>query len=252
MEAIKHIFPIKGACFVLAVDRVQLEKSVKQLYGDIDFENYYRRFISREANLPEAVTCNLDGFIQHLFNEYFNEKAMQGIIFPFSGNQQRDVFEYSRTICRAFRFTPRQMKNLFRIYSQFLAVHDNRTVNNYMLSWFQAYLLMIAFSISNKDIYTKIGNNNISIKEFSDFINNLNYVEGDERKILWIALAFHLNDSEVRQYEIHEYFNDKLKIGKTAQETTNALAKSVDNYLHSTTTFQSLYKNLEEWRSFIE
>ena len=42
LEAIKHIFSLQGVCFVLAVDRDQLEAAVRQLYGNIDFENYYR------------------------------------------------------------------------------------------------------------------------------------------------------------------------------------------------------------------
>jgi len=59
LEAIKHIFSVQGLCFVLAADRHQLEASVRQLYGDIDFENYYRRFITREAQLPEVSNGHL-------------------------------------------------------------------------------------------------------------------------------------------------------------------------------------------------
>ena len=62
LEAIKHIFAVQGICFVLAVDKEQLKKSVKQLYGDIDFENYYMRFITREATLPSSGEINVKPF----------------------------------------------------------------------------------------------------------------------------------------------------------------------------------------------
>jgi hypothetical protein len=256
LEAIKHIFPIKGACFVLAVDRVQLEKSVKQLYGDIDFENYYRRFISREANLPEAITCNLDNFIQRLFNEYFNEKELQGIKFPFSQNQKRDIFEYSRTICRAFRFTPRQMNNLFRIYSQFLAIYDDKKMPNSNLHWLNMSMFLIASSIHKQNIYHKIGDDTATPSELLDLIKTLHFFGDDEAYergyMILDVMGFILNDNAIKKQKIYDCSREYLK-SENQDSFIRELAKRADNNrgrIEKESHFQYLYKKIEEWQSF--
>lgn len=52
LERIKHIFNVAGLIFILAVDRKQLEHSVRHAFGaDWDFDNYYLRFAPLEINL---------------------------------------------------------------------------------------------------------------------------------------------------------------------------------------------------------
>lgn len=53
LETIKHIFDISGAVFILTADRHQLENSAKTAFGqDLDFNEYYRKFVHREITLP--------------------------------------------------------------------------------------------------------------------------------------------------------------------------------------------------------
>ena len=58
LETIKHIFDVNGAVFILAADRQQLENSAKKAFGDLDFEEYYRKFVHREVSLPEISKEN--------------------------------------------------------------------------------------------------------------------------------------------------------------------------------------------------
>ena len=60
LETAKHIFMTPNVLFILAVNTVELEKSIKSLYGtDFDAERYLRRFF----NLPIKVrTTNLRAF----------------------------------------------------------------------------------------------------------------------------------------------------------------------------------------------
>lgn len=64
LEVIKHFFGIPNIIFVLAVDKTQIENSVRTIFGvNIGEENgYLRKFIDVEFNLPETQT---DLFVKH-------------------------------------------------------------------------------------------------------------------------------------------------------------------------------------------
>lgn len=55
LETVKHLFDIQNIIFVLAIDKTQLELSIKGFYGnsDIDAASYLRRFIDIEFRLPQ-------------------------------------------------------------------------------------------------------------------------------------------------------------------------------------------------------
>ena len=55
LEVAKHIFVVDHIVFVLAVNRDQLEHSIRALYGDeFDGQGYLRRFFDIDLHLPEA------------------------------------------------------------------------------------------------------------------------------------------------------------------------------------------------------
>lgn len=74
MERIKHIFGVKRIIFILSIDKEQLSISIKSQYGNIDAENYLRRFIDLEYNLPKA---NTDDFIDILYSSFGIEEILR-------------------------------------------------------------------------------------------------------------------------------------------------------------------------------
>ena len=55
LEVIKHLFDVENVLFVLAVNRKQLDESVRMLYGTpSDPESYFRRFFDVELRLPHG------------------------------------------------------------------------------------------------------------------------------------------------------------------------------------------------------
>lgn len=78
LERIKHLFDIPNIIFVLSVNKKQLGYAIQGYYGNgnIDADNYLRRFIDIEYSLPRPDS---DKFCQYLFNTYqfdkvFNQK----------------------------------------------------------------------------------------------------------------------------------------------------------------------------------
>lgn len=67
LERIKHLFGIENLVFVLSIDKTNLAESIKSQYGNIDTDNYLRRFIDIEFNLPKG---NISNFCEILFDRF--------------------------------------------------------------------------------------------------------------------------------------------------------------------------------------
>lgn len=64
LENIKHLFGIPNFVFVVSIDREQLSKSIQAIYGQIDTENYLRRFFDLEFILPNPSPQRFCGYLQ--------------------------------------------------------------------------------------------------------------------------------------------------------------------------------------------
>ena len=76
LEIVKHLFDVPNICFILAIDKTQLECSIKGFYGssEIDAANYLRRFIDIEFNLPKPAIKDFTALLyeNYNFSEYFS------------------------------------------------------------------------------------------------------------------------------------------------------------------------------------
>ena len=64
LEIIKHFFDTEGVVFLLAVNRSQLDESVRTLYGTVnDPESYFRRFFDVELRLSQGDTVGFAGSV---------------------------------------------------------------------------------------------------------------------------------------------------------------------------------------------
>ena len=66
LERIKHIFNIPGMFFVIGMNRLELQKSIKHVYGEIDAEDYLRRFYDIEISLSEPKSSE---YCKHIINK---------------------------------------------------------------------------------------------------------------------------------------------------------------------------------------
>ena len=71
LEKIKHIFAAEGVFFVVSVNKEQLGKTIKSVYGGIDADVYLRRFFDRNyplVNRGGFITSVLEnlGFVKHI------------------------------------------------------------------------------------------------------------------------------------------------------------------------------------------
>lgn len=268
LEAIKHIFPIKGVCFVLGVDRKQLESSIRQLYGDIDFENYYSRFVTREAELPEARQCNLMPFLNNLAEEFLNQKREVGLRFPFKNSEQPQVLHDIKILCRANQFAPREITTFFRIFSQFMALPSSDERNGHEL-YIKASLFMIAVFIRDRDVYHKIGKGALSPNEIHNYVKSLDFIRlpdgrSDEHQLVHDVMCAYLREEDDDWSEHEEIANIMLSyrpdprpdidIEEIQDSMIGSMSRRQNNWGHlsRTSVLEEVYKKLENWNSFLE
>lgn len=169
LEVIKHIFDIKGAVFVLAADRKQLENSAKTAFGrDLDFEEYYRKFIHREVSLPDINSNTYSKIAKEYIQKYLIREGSRFCFMKLSQSQEDEFGE----IMAKLKLTPRQIQNVFRILGHLLATTEDKSGRMYSCLA-TGSLLMSIFSVAAPGIYNKLGNQTLDPAEAISFLHAL-------------------------------------------------------------------------------
>ena len=96
LEVTKHLFDLDNIIFILAVNRSQLSKSIKVLYGnDFDSQEYLRRFFDIDFHLPIPDRTNfIDSLLSSTrFNDYLSNTKNSGV-----QQQLHDILMLLRTL----------------------------------------------------------------------------------------------------------------------------------------------------------
>ena len=121
LEIIKHFLNIPGVVFIFAVNKEQIEISIKHNYGtEMDTEGYYRRFFKLQAKIPEI---DYERFVDHLYKkEKWNFLTrMDTIVFKIF------ILLYHRSIFHS---------EILRIYiAQFRIFSEEKHIMNTGLFW---------------------------------------------------------------------------------------------------------------------
>lgn len=265
LEAIKHLFSVKGIVFVLAVNRDQLEISIRQLYGEIDFDNYYRRFITREANLPDVykVEC-LDSFLVEMSKEFFDEKRAYGLSFPFEASEQPKILKYISFICKIYKFLPREIESYFRIFSQFMLIHSPDKVGKLAAkNWIEAAGSLVAIYIKDRNLYHAIGQQKVTPEEILDHLNSLEFeVRYPLNRDYYIRTVFGaaIFDDKNLNTKIADICLEELKDKPASGDLDKDRSLQINNLLYPLYERSSLrpesffsycYRRLEDWLEFI-
>ena len=141
LERIKHLFSIPNIVFVLSIDKKQLCNAIKGYYGSesLDAENYLKRFIDIEYNLPEP---NYEDFCNYLY-------------IRFGINKNIDILDfgpYLKTFSVfLFKFNKLSLRQMEKIYSHTsLAISCNIKLEcDSML-----FLFFVFLRVCHSEIYT--------------------------------------------------------------------------------------------------
>lgn len=125
LETVKHIFDIKGLCFVLSVDVAHLENSARCLYGpNLNFEEYYRKFVHRRVTLPKP---DLNG-IRQLVTRYTDRYIDTRDAGPACRQTWLDLQNARKSLVElsvSSKLTPRQLDEAFRVLGHLAGSESN-------------------------------------------------------------------------------------------------------------------------------
>ena len=195
LETIKHIFDLKGLVFVLGVDSKSLSSSVKALFGsDLDFDEYYRKFVHRRVSLPTLVYRNgdvlsqqkLEMFTKSLVEKYFhNQSARDAGRHSYHDWRNNDA-ETCAEVFSSLALTPRQIHEVFRILAHVLNVTKDK-MGKMFSGWQIGVVLMASLSVSRNDIYQKIGGSKIELEDLTNFFKTSPILSDNRAHGLWWA-----------------------------------------------------------------
>ena len=151
LERIKHLFGVKRLIFVLSIDKAQLAESIKSQYGNIDIDNYLRRFIDLEYQLPAG---NLENFCGIKINQFrliniLEEKYTRQAHFSY--NRYDDFFFMQAKIFKTSLRTIEQI--LLRLNIIFKCARPELIFEHFIIITFFTFIKFYDSNLYHKLIY---------------------------------------------------------------------------------------------------
>ncbi len=169
LETIKHIFDVRGAVFVLAADRQQLENSARIAFGqNLDFDEYYRKFVHREVTLPPISGSGYRELALKYVSHYLEQDGLRHCYMAIDSDRVDNIVE----LVGALGLTPRQIQEVFRILGH---VFETSVEKKGRLLWCYAVgsIAMAVFKVGNPIIFHLLGSQQYAPKEAFKFLTNL-------------------------------------------------------------------------------
>ncbi len=183
LETIKHLFDTKGAVFVLAADRLQLENSAKTAFGlGLDFEEYYRKFVHREVELPPISDNGYARLAQAYVPYYLAREKHRFCYLNLDSHHVNNISE----LIGALKLTPRQIQEVFRTLGH---IFETTEGNKGRLLWAlgAGSIAMAAFRIGAPKIFDALGHESLDPVDAAKLLAN---VRGISRQRWWFTLFF--------------------------------------------------------------
>ena len=165
LEVIKHFFSVPNVHFILGVNLIALENSVKARYGaGTDATNYLKKFIHIQASLPDKIGTR--GEVDTIEEHFKNISSKMSL----NENLQRDV---KRVISIAKLGNNISLRDIEKICTKIeLTPTDTNLNDTYTVS---ASILIVA-SVINEGFHRNLMDKRINKKQILEF---LNMVESD-------------------------------------------------------------------------
>lgn len=190
LERAKHLFNIPGILFVLALDRKQLEQSVKTIFGMDNPDGYIRKFIDLEYFLLEPEKGDFSNYLIRRFkiDDFVNNLR--------DGNAQlEDLNEITSELFKLFDLKLRQQEQFFSQLAIILKIFPMAT------DYFFTYLcFLLLLSNYHRKQYLAFMNEEMSGEKLLEFIESF----GGKEKF------FESYSSCTLEVFLYHFFNDKI------------------------------------------
>ena len=179
LERVKHIFDIPNMVFVFGLNRDELCKSLKSIYGDIKSDIYLRRFFDMEFNLPPA---NAEAFAQNLMRQHEMDDFFAELSTSVNNNVHIEEF---RTLMGRFptlwNYLDLSLRDIQNCVTLFALVSRNLKPGQYMYPWVLG--LLITLKLKNLALYREFVQGSCQANAVIDFFDGLLPIESTDRSL---------------------------------------------------------------------
>lgn len=258
LEQIKHFFSVQNIIFILSIDKEQLGNAVKGVYGtdSIDSEEYLRRFIDVEYNMPIP---NSEEYTTYLYN-YYNFKEF----FSSSNRNQYHEFQsdeqnFIKVAKLLFGLGNISLRQQHKIFSHCRLVLGTFNENQYILPI--PYIFTIFLRELHKSFYNKLVSKEANINDVQQELKKITRYEGrniQEKNLIEILeayiiyLYYNYCAEDVYKYPLISYEergNPKLKFTSIFDSESRTLIRILDYITSSLNiydlSFEYLFKKID-------
>ena len=222
LERIKHVFEVPNMVFVVGINRDELCKSIRSVYGEIDANTYLQRFFHADLTMPEVSVRN---YVEYVLEYYF--PGYSGVF-----NRRLDKFTiFLYTIAQNGNLPLRDLEH----YIRHLYLIGNRKDDQ---TSFLLMFVMIMVKMKRPELYKKWAANQLLGAEVMNFVdeildrNKTNDPHCNEVILLLETALFSSNFFEYEEHraiEIMSNFDNDNNLKYFSQKTRDsAYAARVD------------------------
>jgi hypothetical protein len=154
LEVIKHLFSVPQLIFVLAINKDELAKSMKAIYGESsDTVGYLRRFFDVDFRLPDQ---SVNSFCDHLLDQYHISEKLGAADEQYVS--LRNLQLILRFLANDTHLDLRSIDNLVRRFSIILSISPN-------IQFVSAFIVLLLFvKRFRPDVYASLRSEHSSLR----------------------------------------------------------------------------------------
>lgn len=216
IEAMKHYFSAKNVVYVLAVDVGQLEASVRCLYGEVNFSEYYRKFVQRNVDLPKLEGAKISGYVTAKVTDFFDaQKRKHNFAVDMC---DRSRIEHMVYLFKLFDLSPRQFDEVMRVLAHYFYASEGRRI---VFGYVMAAIIQTCLLVANREEQKRFIAEKHSLKSYIDFFQGRwRYVESEGGDGSWLRgiLLMIVSDRNTQDSNTRWYVTNVLNESPPATE----------------------------------
>jgi hypothetical protein len=165
IETIKHVFDVPGLTFVLAVDQDRLAAAATAVFGELNFDEYFRKFVHRKVQMPIASPECLINLARRYVAAFLEKEQLRVSMLRIEDHTVRQIAE----LVGAFQLTPRQTQEAFRIMGHVMAGTDKTRGNLYWCLGVATMLLSV-LKVGHSQTYDSLRARKMSHLDFGKLL----------------------------------------------------------------------------------
>ncbi len=247
LERMKHLFDIKQVVFILAYDKAQLKSIINTSFGhEFDADNYMRKFVDLEFNLPKPST---EQFVNYQFKRFsldapFSERTIGDN--RFDGDNIKELFT---SLFRIFETPLRAQEHCFTQ----LSIAVKTTPKNHILLPF-LLASMIALKSKNSDLYYRF------VDKKSNYEDVINYIKGFSGGEIFInehsgtvleAYLAMCNSTEEERINIKDYYSGIVD-GDNNNTPESSTVDNSDDGKHRAAKIRGIMRSITNYRTIFK